>query len=464
MATASNATDELILLARMRNFYDSGATRTIKYRKAQLQRLKQALSTYEKEISEALFADLKKGPEEVYATESGLLLAEINVALKNLDQWMRPRHAGTNLVNLPSSSKIYRDPLGVVFIIAPWNYPFQLSLIPLVGAIAGGNVALIKPSELAPATAAIIEKIIHAIYPPEYISVIQGDGAEIVPRLMHAFRFDHVFYTGSIAVGKAIAQLAATELVPLTLELGGKSPAIVEPDANLIITAKRIAVGKFTNAGQTCVAPDYVLVHNSVKEPLIAALKQTIERFFGAKPSESKSYGRIINERRFDRLISYLTEGNLITGGENDRATLFIAPTIIDHVSLDSILMKEEIFGPVLPIIGFDTMEEAMAIVRRNPNPLSLYLFTSDNRKEKAWIENIPFGGGCINNSAWQFANHHIPFGGIGYSGIGAYHGKYTFELYTHAKPMMKTPLWIDPGIKYPPFSGKLKLFKWFIR
>jgi aldehyde dehydrogenase (NAD+) len=456
--------NDFALLKTMRDYYDSGVTKTFEFRKQQLLSLKRVLLKYEQEIGAALYADLKKSSEEVYATETGLLLAEINVALKNLRSWMRPRRAGTNLVNLPSSSKIYRDPLGVVLIIAPWNYPLQLSLIPLTGAIAAGNAALLKPSELAPATAAIIEKIISEIYPPEYISVIQGDGAAVVPGLMRAFRFDHVFYTGSIAVGKAIYQLAASALVPVTLELGGKSPAIIEPDANLTIAAKRVVVGKFINAGQTCVAPDYVLVHTSIQDLFIEKLKHTIASFFGDNAAASKSYGRIINEKRFDQLASYLSQGEIVFGGQQDRASLFIAPTVITNVDLDTPLMKEEIFGPVLPVIPFHTMEEALAIINRNPNPLSFYLFTSDSKKENSWIEKVPFGGGCVNNAAWQFANHHLPFGGIGFSGMGAYHGKYSFDVFTHAKAMMKTATWIDPAIKYPPFTGKLKLFKWFIR
>jgi len=351
-----------------------------------------------------------------------------------------------------------------VLIIAPWNYPLQLLLIPLVGAIAGGNCVVLKPSELAPATAAVVEKIISATFSPEYIKVAQGDGAVVIPEMMNAFRFDHIFYTGSIPVGKIIYQLAAKELIPVTLELGGKSPAIVEPDADLISTAKRIVLGKYLNAGQTCIAPDYVLVHESVKNKLIDKIKTQIEKFYTSNAATSYDYSKIINERRFEKLLTYLSQGNIIAGGQHDKSTLFIAPTVMDDVSMDSPLMKEEIFGPILPVLGFTTIDEAVNIVQQNANPLAFYLFTSSKKKEKEWIKRVSFGGGCVNNADWHFTNHHLPFGGVGNSGFGSYHGKHTFETFTRAKPVMKTPAWFDPSIKYPPFKGKLKLFKWVIR
>ena len=451
-------------LQSMRKYFESGATRSYDFRRQQLVKLKQAVLGHEKEIYASLYSDLKKSPEEAYATELGLLLAEANTALKNLRKWMKPQSAGTDLVNLPSSSKIYRDPLGVVLIISPWNYPLQLLLIPLVGAIAGGNCAVLKPSEHAPATAAVIERIITQVFSAEYVYITQGDGAEIIPAMMQSFRFDHVFYTGSIPVGKIIYQLAAKELVPVTLELGGKSPAVVESDADITAAAKRIALGKFINAGQTCIAPDYVLVHESIKDKFVEKLKQAIDSFYGEDKMESGSYGKIINEKRFDKLVSYLSQGDIVMGGETQKSKLFISPTIIGNVPLDGPLMTEEIFGPILPVLGFNSTKDALSIIQRNPNPLAFYVFTSDTKKEKEWVEALPFGGGCINNTAWHFTNHHIPFGGIGNSGIGAYHGKHTFDTFTHAKPVMKAPLWFDPSIKYPPFKGKLKIFKWFIK
>jgi len=456
--------NSLPYLSAARNYFNSGATRPYAFRKAQLLKYKQAILDNETAINQALYQDLKKSPEETYASELGLLLAEINGAIKNLHAWMKPRRAGTDLVNLPSSSKIYRDPLGVVLIIAPWNYPLQLLLIPLVGAIAGGNCAIIKPSELAPATAAIVEKIITTTFAPEYIKTVQGDGAQLIPEMMNTFRFDHVFYTGNIPVGKIIYQLAAKDLVPVTLELGGKSPAIVEPDAHLSSAARRIVLGKFLNVGQTCIAPDYLLVHDSVKDELVEKIKNAIVQFYGTDAAASYDYGRIINEKRFDILAGYLQQGTIIFGGQHDKSKLFIAPTLIEHVSPDAPLMKEEIFGPLLPVYSFNTTEEAMQIVQRNANPLAFYLFTESAKKEKEWMDAIPFGGGCINNADWHFTNHHLPFGGVGNSGIGAYHGKFTFNTFTRQKPVLKTPTWFDPSIKYPSFKGRLKLFKWLIR
>lgn len=458
--------NEILLppLTACRNYFNSGATRSYEFRITQLKKFKAVILAHEKEINDALYSDLKKSPEESYASELGLLLAEINVTIKNLRNWMRPESAGTDLVNLPSSSKIYRDPLGVVLIIAPWNYPLQLLLIPLVGAIAGGNCAVIKPSELAPVTATTIEKLIQLSFTPDHVKVVPGDGATVIPAMMNAFRFDHVFYTGSIPVGKIIYQLAAKDLVPVTLELGGKSPAIVEADANLSVAARRIVLGKYLNVGQTCIAPDYLLVHASVKTRLVEKIKLLIQKFYGTDPSDSYDYGKIINERRFDKLVSYLSQGTIVCGGQHDKSKLFIAPTVMEQVSLDAPLMTEEIFGPVLPVFDFNSTEEAMRIVQLNANPLAFYLFTGSASKEAEWINKIPFGGGCINNADWHFTNHHLPFGGVGNSGLGAYHGKFTFNTFTRQKPVMKTPTWFDPSIKYPSFKGKLKMFKWFIR
>jgi aldehyde dehydrogenase (NAD+) len=451
-------------LQQMRRHFDSGATRSYEYRITQLKKFRDAIVQHEQEIYKALYADLKKSPEEAYASELGLLIAELNSTIKKLRTWMRPKAAGTDFVNFPSSSKLYRDPLGVVLIIAPWNYPLQLLLIPLVGAIAGGNCAVLKPSELAGHTASLIGKIITGIFNSEYVSVVQGDGAKVVPAMMNAFRFDHVFYTGSIPVGKSIYQMAARNLVPVTLELGGKSPAVVEADADIKTTARRIVLGKFLNAGQTCIAPDYILVHASVKEKLVGAIKETIKQFYGTDASASNDYGKIINEKRFDKLAEYIGQGNIIMGGKLDKKSLYVEPTLMDNVPLDSPLMTEEIFGPVLPVQTFNNMHEALSIVQHNANPLAFYLFTNSKSKKQEWIDRIAFGGGCINNTAWYFTNHHLPFGGVGNSGMGAYHGRFTFDAFTRVKPVMKTPTWFDPALKYPPFKGKLKILKWFIK
>ncbi len=451
-------------LLSMRTYFDTGATKSYLFRKQQLINLKHAIIEHTLPLQEALFSDLKKSPEESWVTETGFLLAEISNALRNLREWMERERVGTNLINLPSKSYVMTEPLGVVLIIAPWNYPLQLLFTPLAGAMAAGNCAVLKPSEFAPATAAVMKKIIDSTFEKQYIQLIEGDGAVVIPALMDNFVFDHVFYTGSTTVGKIIYQMAAKNLVPVTLELGGKSPCIVESDANITVAAKRIAMAKFSNAGQMCVAPDYLLVHASKKEALINAFKIALLKFFGDDASQSYEYGKIINEKQFDRLTSYLQQGNILAGGKTNREILYIEPTIMDNVSLTSPIMKDEIFGPILPILTFTTMEEAKAIIAQHENPLALYVFTSSGKKEKVWLNAISFGGGCINNAAFHLTNHHLPFGGRGFSGSGNYHGKFTYETFSHKKAVMKTPAWFDPAAKYPPFKGKLNFFKWLIK
>ena len=447
----------------MRRYYNTGATRLYSFRQQHLLTFKQTILKYETEINRALYEDLKKTPEEVWTTETGLLLQDISHILKHLKQWMRPERVGTNLLNLPSTSYLYPSPKGVVLVIGTWNFPLQLLLIPLAGAIAAGNCVVLKPSEYAPATATVIAKMIAEIFPKELALVVQGDGAEMVPAMMSNFRFDHVFYTGSIPVGKSIYQMAAKELVPVTLELGGKGPCVIEKDADLKVAARRIVVGKFTNAGQMCVCPDYLLAHAEVKNTLIDLIRGNIVKFYGDHPADGYGYGKIVNEKRFDKLVSYLSQGKVVAGGEYDRSKLFIAPAILEDVALDAPVMQEEIFGPILPVFSFRTDAEAINIIDRNPNPLSFYVFTGSSKKEKEWLERIQFGTGCVNNAAWQFSNHYLPFGGVGQSGIGSYHGKHSFDVFTHKKAIMKTPTWFDPPVKYPPLKGKLKLLKWLV-
>jgi aldehyde dehydrogenase (NAD+) len=451
-------------LHQMQSFYASGATRSYAFRKQQLLQLKNALLRHEAALHASLYEDLKKSAEESWVTETGFLLSEINHAIKNVHKWMKPQKVPTNLLNLPSRSYIYKEPLGVVLIIGPWNYPLQLLFAPLVGAIAAGNCVVLKPSEFAKATATVMEQIINEVFPKEYIMMVQGEGAEVIPAMMHNFRFDHVFYTGSTQVGKMIYEMAASEIVPVTLELGGKSPCVVESDADIKIAARRIAVTKFSNAGQMCVAPDYVLVHQSKKESLIKALREAIQKFFSDDPSGSYSYGKIINEKQFNRLIVYMQQGKVVHGGRYNAATQYLEPTLLDDVTPDAAVMGEEIFGPVLPLLSFHTFEEAKEIINRNPNPLAFYVFTSSKEKEKQWLEGVAFGGGCINNASWHLTNYHLPFGGIGNSGIGAYHGRFSFDVFSHRKSIMKTTTWFYPDIKYPPFKGKLNLFKKIIR
>lgn len=451
-------------LIQMRNYFNSGITKPYAFRKEQLNKLQRAVKKYEKQIHDALYSDLKKSPEECWVTETGFLLSEISYTLKHLKNWMQPNMVPTNLLNIPSTSFVLQEPLGVVLVISPWNYPFQLLMTPLAAAMAAGNCVMLKSSEFASATSAVMKQMIEDTFDNNYIQFVEGDGATVIPKMMNNFTFDHVFYTGSTTVGKIIYKMAAEKLVPVTLELGGKSPCIVEKDAHIKVAARRIALAKFSNAGQMCVTPDYVLVHESKKEELIEALKNVIHKFFGDKPEESYHYGKIINDKQFDRLINYLQQGRIIYGGRYVKEKLFIEPTILSNINPDSDVMKDEIFGPILPVISFNTKEEALKIIEQNKNPLAFYVFTSSRIKEKDWLNSVAFGGGCVNNASWHLTNYHLPFGGRGFSGHGQYHGKYSFDTFSHQKAIMKTPTWFDPAIKYPPLKGKMKLFKMVIK
>lgn len=447
-------------LQSLRNFYNAGNTKSYSFRIEQLKKLRSAIIHYEEEIYTALQKDLNKSKEECWITENGILLSEINNAIKKLKKWMRPRRVRTNLLNLPSSSFIYTEPKGVSLIIGPWNYPFQLVMIPLVGSMAAGNCTVLKPSEFAVHTTVLIQKIIATTFSENYIQVFDGDGASMIPGLMNEFTFDHVFFTGSTAVGKKIYSMAAEKLVPVTLELGGKSPCIIEADADLEVSAKRIASVKFSNSGQMCIAPDYVLVQESIQEKFLETLKKTIQQFYGNPTSITNELGNIINQKQFDRLVNYLQDGEIKTGGLHNREQLFIAPTILTNVNLNAPIMQDEIFGPLLPVITFKDREEALQIIEKHKNPLSLYIFTNNKKIENFWIHAVPFGGGCVNNAGYHFTNKNLPFGGRGLSGLGLYHGHYSFTTFSHQKSIMKTPTWFDPAIKYPPYKGKLNLFK----
>jgi aldehyde dehydrogenase (NAD+) len=451
-------------LEKLRSYFNSGITQDYHFRKGMLKKLRSSILDHEQDLYTAYFNDLKKSAEEGWVTETGMVMAELNTAIRNLKSWMIPERVATNLLNMPSRSWIMKEPLGVVLIIGPWNYPFQLLINPLIGAIAAGNCVVVKPSEFAPATAAVMKKMIRSVFPEEYILYADGDGAVIIPEMMNRFSFDHVFYTGSTAVGKLIYKMAAERLVPVTLELGGKSPCVVESDANIKVAARRIAMTKFSNAGQMCVAPDYVLVHESVQNELIEEMKKTIREFYSGKPEEHYNYGKIINERQFNRLLGYLSQGDIVCGGRTDKESLFIEPTLITNIQMDSPAMKEEIFGPVLPVISFTGEDEALSVIRQSPNPLAFYVYTSSKEKEMFWLQSVPAGGACVNNCSWHLTNHHLPFGGRGFSGMGSYHGQYSFDTFSHKKAVMKTPTWFDPSIKYPPLKGKLSLYKKVIR
>jgi len=448
---------DLQALHQMQEFFAAGKTKSYAFRIQQLKALRTALYRFEEELYAALNLDLKKNKEEAWITEIGFTLAEISFAIKNLKRWMAPTKVPTNLLNLPGKSYILHEPLGVVLIIGPWNYPLQLVLAPLVGAIAAGNCAVLKPSEAAPATSAVLQKIANETFDPQYIKCIQGDGAEVVPALMNNFRFDHVFYTGSTSIGKIIYQMAAKSLSPVTLELGGKSPCIIESDANIKVAAKRIAFIKFSNAGQMCVAPDYLLVHQSIKEAFIAELISRIKEYYEA---DNYHFGKLVNKKAFDRLAKYVEQGTIIYGGEINAQTQSIAPTLIENIAPDSGLLKEEIFGPLLPVLTWQQPGEVYETIAKNKNPLALYVFTESAEKATKWTTTIPFGGGCINNASLHLTNHYLPFGGRGNSGIGAYHGRFSFDTFSHQKGILKSASWFDPSIKYPPLKGRLSFFK----
>ena len=444
----------------LKDYFSTGATQTYAFRLLQLERLKKAVMDSEKILYEALYADLKKTDEDAWATEVGFFLSELNYTIKHLQEWMQPKSVATNLVNMPSTSYTIQEPLGVVCIIAPWNYPFQLLFTPLIGAIAGGNCAVLKPSEFAPATAKVMAKIIADLFPNNYMLYLEGDGATVLPPLLTENRFDHIFYTGSTAVGKIIYKYAAEKLVPVTLELGGKSPAVITADANLRVAARRLANPKFSNCGQMCIAPDYILVPTDLKEKLIKELIIAIQSFYGVDAEASEHYGKIINDKQWLRITSYLSEGEIVYGGKSNREKLFIEPTIMTGVHADAKIMQDEIFGPILPILTYTSKEEALAIIHKNPNPLAFYVFTENKTDEQYWLTNVPSGGACVNNATMHITNHDLPFGGRGYSGTGGYHGKLSFDTFTHTKSVLKTPTWIDPGFKYPPYKGKAWLLK----
>ncbi len=444
----------------LRTYFKSGATQSYEFRLNQLKRLKKTVLEFEKEIYQALYADLKKTDEDAWATEVGFFLSELNYTIEHLKAWMQPNSVATNLVNQPSTSFIIHEPLGVVCIIAPWNYPFQLLFTPLIGAIAGGNCIVLKPSEFAPATAAVMKKISTTLFPENYVLYLEGEGAVVLPPLLTENRFDHIFYTGSTLVGKIIYKYAAEQLVPVTLELGGKSPAVITSDANIRVAARRIASPKFSNCGQMCIAPDYVLVPTELKDQFIKELIIAIQSFYGVDAEAAEHYGKIINDKQWLRLTSYLSEGEIVYGGKTNREKLFIAPTIMTGVHADAKIMQDEIFGPILPIITYQSNEEALEVIQKNPNPLAFYVFTENKVDEQYWLTNVPSGGACVNNATMHITNHDLPFGGRGFSGTGGYHGKQSFNTFTHTKSVLKTPTWIDPGFKYPPYKGKAWLLK----
>lgn len=452
------------LLANQKKFFYDGHTKTVAFRKDQLVKLQTEIAARERHILEALHKDLGKSQFEGYVTEVGFVLSSISYMVKHLEEWMAPERVKTPIHLQPAQSYMVREPYGSVLIIGPFNYPFQLVMEPLIGAIAGGNCAVIKPSEVAVHTTAEVKKIIEAIFPPQFVAVVEG-GKEETTILLEA-PFDYLFFTGSVAVGKVVMHAAAERLTPLTLELGGKSPALVDPTANLERAAERIIWGKFVNNGQTCVAPDYVLVHEDVQERFIQRLIQAIESFYGQDAYLSPDYGRIIHDRHFQRLANLIgtEKQKIVYGGRMDRDHLFIAPTLIANINWDSPLMEDEIFGPILPILTYRDLGEAIDRIRRLPKPLAAYMFTENEQASHYFIEQLPFGGGCINDTLSHFGNIYLPAGGVGESGLHAYHGKYSFEAFTHRKSIMQKSTKVPMKIGFPPYKGKLKLVKSLLR
>ncbi len=448
-------------IAKQRAFFATGQTQEYNFRASQLSKLSQLIKENEKLILDATYADLRKPAIEVYCSELLTLLSDVKFTLKHLKAWMKPKKVGSPINLFPSSSFIYTEPLGIVLIIAPWNYPFMLAIKPLIGAIAAGNCAILKPSEHTPHTSSAIAKIIKTNFDPSYITVIEG-GIEVNQTLL-AEKFDHIFFTGGTEVGKIIMEAAAKHLTPVTLELGGKSPCIVDSDCNLETTAKRIAWGKFYNAGQTCVAPDYLLVQKSIKSVLIEKICEHVKNFFGDNPQQSPDFARLVNYRQFDRLVSLLNEGRILIGGQRDREDRFLAPTLIDEVSPNSKIMTEEIFGPILPVLEYDQISDAIAFVKDRPKPLALYLFSKNKYHQERILKEISFGGGCFNDAILHLSNPELPFGGVGNSGIGSYHGKASFDTFSHRKSILKNSFRFDIKLRYPPYKITLETFKRFI-
>lgn len=450
------------LLERQREFFRSGKTLDVLFRMDYLRRLRQVIKESEAEILEALELDLGKAPFEAYATEVGMVLEEIRFALSHLKSWARPKNRRTPLMHFPASCRMYCEPLGVVLILSPWNYPFQLALEPLVAAVAAGNCAVIKPSRNAPQTGHVLEQLLSRCFPPEYVSVARG--GDSLNQFLLEYGFDHIFFTGSAAVGRKVMSEAAKTLTPVTLELGGKSPCIVEKSANLELAARRIAWGKGLAAGQTCVAPDYVLVDRTVQEQLAKRLESYFIAFYGDNPLGNPDYPHMINEKHFNRLIALLQNQEVFSGGCLDRHSLKIQPTVLIDINVENPVMKDEIFGPILPLIPYDRLEDALDYIRSQEKPLSLYLFTENRSVEKLVMKNLSFGGGCINDTVVQVSNPHMGFGGVGASGMGSYHGKDGFDTFSHKKSVLKKSTRLDLPFRYPPYSKGMGLLKLFLR
>jgi aldehyde dehydrogenase (NAD+) len=446
------------LLSNQRAYFLKGNTRSVQGRCNQLEKLRLTIKKNERVIMDALKKDLNKSEFEAYATEIGILLEEISFSQKNLKKWAAPKKVKTAMTHIGTTGKIVPEPFGTALIIAPWNYPFQLALSPLIGAIAAGNTAVLKPSELAPNVSELLKDLVEETFPSELVAVIEG-GIE-TNQVLFEKKFDVIFFTGSVQVGKIVMEAASKHLTPVILELGGKSPCIVHKDADLKLSAKRIAFGKFTNAGQTCIAPDYLLVHSEIKKEFISLLQAEVTEMFSEDPLLNENYSRMISEKHFDRLMGFFSDGKAIFGGKADRDSLKIAPTIIDEVNADAAVMQEEIFGPIFPVMEYTDLDQAITFIQDRPKPLALYLFTSSKQTEKQIIGQVSFGGGCINDTLMHIATPHLPFGGVGESGMGNYHGKYSFEAFSHYKSVLHQTTKFDFSFRYPHAKNGLKLIR----
>jgi len=459
-----NRTSPLIdLVARQKAYFKTHITKDVSIRLEKLSLLQRSIERHREDIYEALNKDFKKSNFESFVSELALVFDEIKIMKENLKEWARPKSTRGSILNFPSTNYLYPEPYGTVLVIGAWNYPFMLTLMPAIGAIAAGNTVIMKPSELSVQTAAILQVIVKEVFEEDYVAVVEG-GVEETQTLLKE-RFDKIFFTGSTAVGKIVAKAAAEHLTPVTLELGGKSPCIVDEDADLDVTAKRIVWGKFLNGGQTCVAPDYVVAHKNIRSLLINKMSACITEFYGENPQQSEDFPRIINQRHFERLSKYLNNGVAVKGGETDAEELYIAPTILDSITWDDAIMQEEIFGPILPILEFSDLDKLIEDLKYKEKPLACYYFGKSDSKQEKVLENISFGGACINDTVVHLANSNLPFGGVGNSGTGGYHGKYSFDAFTHYKAVLKKPFWLDIPLRYPPYKGKLNFlqqaFKW---
>ncbi|WP_163969932.1 aldehyde dehydrogenase [Oceanobacillus halotolerans] len=436
------------LVSSQHAFFLSGKTLDYSYRRKQLFALREMLKNYEKKVYQALKKDLNKSAYEALTTEIGFLYQEIDHTIKYLKKWMKPEKVDAPATHKGSRSVIYHEPYGVTLIISPWNYPVHLAIAPAIGAIAAGNTVIIKPSEYTHTTSKLLHEMIADTFDPAYIAVVEG-GKEVSEQLLQE-QLNYVFFTGSSAIGQKVMEQASKQLTPVTLELGGKSPVIVDQDANIDLAAKRIVWGKFTNAGQTCVAPDYVYVHDKVKKPFLKALKKYCKTFYGKTPLENEDYTHIVHEKHFQRLAAFLSNGDIVYGGRTNKNKLIIEPTILDQISWEDPIMKEEIFGPLLPILSFTNLDGVIHTLQSKDKPLALYYFGDKKKRQNKVLKHVSFGGGCINDTLYHLANPHLPFGGVGNSGIGSYHGKYSFETFSHRKSVLIQTTKFDLPFRYP--------------